>query len=94
MTLDLQQPRAIGSLEYTPRQTGTNGLISTFTIEVSADGSAWTPVASGSFTASTSPQRVPFAAVTARFVRLTATGSVNGAQFSAASEIDLYPPAG
>lgn len=92
ITLDLGAAETFDTLGYTPRRGGGgNGNISTYQVFVSQDGAAWgTAVAAGSFDGSTSNQYVRFPTTTARYVRLVATGSANGRDFSAAAELNLY----
>lgn len=72
------------------RQSGANGNIKDFSIEVSNDGKTWTPVMTGAFTTSKQPQTFTFPApVKARFVRLNAISSQNGADFASGAEFRL-----
>ena len=78
-------------LDYLPRQDGgTNGTIADYQIQVSTDGTAWTQVAAGTFTAGNTLKSVTFAPTTARHVRLRTTRAANGAAYSSAAEISLY----
>ena len=91
VTIDMKTAQSISALEYLPRQSGgTNGNISTYQVQTSTNGTTFTTVASGTFTSATTAQKVSFAATTARYVRLVATGSINGAQFTSAAEINVY----
>jgi hypothetical protein len=51
ITLDLGQSRAIEALVYTPRQDAAvpNGRISSYDVQVSADGNTWQSVATGNW---------------------------------------------
>lgn len=91
LTIDMGKPQRIHRLEYVPRlDGGTNGIISTFEVAVSSDGTTWTTAAAGDFDGSATPQEVDFEPVDARYVRLRATGSANGAQFTSAAEVNLF----
>ncbi|QGH68632.1 family 20 glycosylhydrolase [Pseudactinotalea sp. HY158] len=88
ITLDLGGVYDVEALEYTPRQSNTNGLIDDYTISVSMDGETWgDPVATGSFDSSRTPQVVPFTATEGRYVRLTATSSKAGNDYAGAAEL-------
>ena len=94
ITVDLGSPRTVDGLVYLPRQDGgTSGIITGYTISISADGTTFTPVASGSWPADTSIRSASFPAVQARYVQLTATSSVSG--YASADELDVsYLPGG
>ncbi len=93
LTVDMHQVALVSGLVYLPRPaaTGRNGNIGKYRVYVSMDGASWgSPIASGAF-ADTSPEkRVTFAAVTARFVRLTALTEAGGrGPWTSAAEINL-----
>ena len=61
ITLKLNQGRELSALRYLPRQTGGwNGRIADYRVQVSADGSSWTQVSSGTFVDSADEQTAPF----------------------------------
>lgn len=86
---DCHEPLMLKGFTYLPRQSGSNGDIKDYKIEVSLDGKNWTQVASGSFANSKKVQRVDFAPVKGRYVRFTALSSQNGADYAAGSEITI-----
>ncbi len=88
VTLDLGNVyNNIDMLTYLPRQdNNTTGNITSYRVYVSADGSNFSQVASGSWAADKVLKRVRFAATNARYVRLEAVAANGG--FAAAHEID------
>jgi galactose oxidase len=92
VTLDMKVNNVVSALRYLPRP-GTNrgGTIGGYQIHVSADGATWgNPVATGTFADDAAEKMVPFPAVTARFVRLTATTEAgNRGPWATAAEINL-----
>ena len=66
------------------------GDIKDYKIALSTDGQTWTEVMTGAFENSKSRKTVIFSApVTARFVRLTALSSQNGADFASGAEFGI-----
>jgi hypothetical protein len=61
------------------------GTITGYTVEVSSDGIAYTLVASGNWARDSSIKSAAFSALTARYLRLTATSAVNG--YASAAEV-------
>ena len=73
-----------------PRQSGNNGNIKGYKLEVSVDGENWTHVAEGEFQNNAEKQTVLFKkAVKARYVRFTATSSQNGQDFASGAEFEI-----
>lgn len=98
ITIDMGSTRSVSGLRYTPRQdTSSNGAVGRFRVEVSADGSAWAAVASGTWADSKADKTVRFAAVVTRHVRLVALSEAGGrGQWASAAELNLLtgtPPA-
>ncbi|MEE2569572.1 endo-alpha-N-acetylgalactosaminidase family protein [Pseudarthrobacter sp. J64] len=91
ITIDTGSARQLKALQYLPRQDGgSNGPIKGYEIYVSADGTTWGPaVATGEFPNNRETQRVEFAPVDGRYIKLVATSSQNGAVFASAAEIDV-----
>ena len=91
ITLDLGQARPdVGWLAVTPYATGdsvaTTGNVTSYTVLVSSDGSTFTKVTSGTWTADAKLKVASFSPVAARYVRF----EVDGANGSAAiTEITL-----
>jgi len=86
----MEATHIIDTLEYLPRQSGTNGTIAAYQVFVSTDGTNWgTAVASGTFASGQTVKTVTFNPVSARYVRLKATSAQNGVAFASAAEITL-----
>ena len=67
-----------------------NGRVGNYSVTVSADGATWSDVASGTWPDTSAEKTVSFTAVTARYVRLTAsTEAGNRGPWSSAAEINL-----
>ena len=80
----------IKGFKYMPRQSGDNGNVKGYKLEVSVDGSSWTQVAEGEFPYNAEKQSVMFSKpVKARYVRFTATSSQNGQDFASGAEFEL-----
>ncbi|WP_264354766.1 discoidin domain-containing protein [Pseudarthrobacter sp. MM222] len=101
ITIDTKATRSISGLRYLPRNDLANGRIGSFEIRVSTNGTTWTaPVARGTWPDTIAEKTVTFLAVSARFVRLTATTEAgNRGPWSSAAEINLLagqtaPPTG
>ncbi|MDR1798462.1 MAG: discoidin domain-containing protein, partial [Bifidobacteriaceae bacterium] len=77
---------------YLPRQSGNNGFISDYGIEVSDNGSTWTEVARGTFPNSRDWQVVEFdPAIQTRYVRLVVYEDYGSeAAYGAAAELRIY----
>ncbi|WP_148232347.1 endo-alpha-N-acetylgalactosaminidase family protein [Janibacter sp. HTCC2649] len=96
IAVDLGASHTLSGISVQGRQDGNvNGPIKDYEVYVSADGTNWgTPVAQGSFTATTAAQLVNFAQpTTGRFVKVVAKNSINGAAFAAIAELQFYAPA-
>ncbi|AZM48747.1 hypothetical protein DMB38_25865 [Streptomyces sp. WAC 06738] len=89
LTLDLGRQYDVTGMQYTQRQNARNGRIKDYRIEVSADGTTWTQVATGSFTEALTPQNVEFSASGGRYVRLTGLNSQAGNAFAGAAELNV-----
>lgn len=87
ITLDLGTSYDVEALSYQSRQDGnSNGYITEYVIEVSADGQTFTEVASGAWALDPTTKIVDLAEpVSARYVRLTANNGGGG--HAAAAEI-------
>ena len=74
ITIDTKAARSIAGFRYLPRSGSGNGRVGSFEIRVSDDAASWRcRVASGTWPDTTTEKTVNFAAVSARYVRLTAT---------------------
>jgi galactose oxidase len=91
VTIDMKSVQNISGLRYLPRQDGNpNGNIGQYAVAVSADGTNFSTVATGSFADSATEKPVRFPPVTARYVRLTAmTEAGSRGPWSSAAEIGV-----
>lgn len=90
--IELKNAQSVGGLRYLPRPTGTNGIIKTFDILVSDDGTTWkTVLENGSFSGTSGWMTASFPAQTTKFVRLLArdTYSDGSYRFVSAAELRL-----
>lgn len=93
LDLDLGGTYLIGKLSYLPRQTGNNGNINAYTIQVNnGQDDIWTTVASGSFANNNSLKLVEFDPVSAAKVRILVESSYGSPAntFASAAEINVY----
>jgi alpha-galactosidase len=79
-TIDTGQSRTLDGLVYQCRldEAGGTGVITSYEIAVSTDGTTWDTVATGSWASDTSVKSVSFAPVTARYVQITVTAGLYG----------------
>jgi hypothetical protein len=94
--LDLGGEATVSGLRYLGRQSGANGRINAYRIEVSENGSDWTQVAAGSFANNGDWQTQTFTETKTRYVRLVATSNHGGFltedktyKYSSAAEIQI-----
>jgi uncharacterized repeat protein (TIGR01451 family) len=88
ITLDLGGTYNVSGLLYLPRQDGNpNGIITSFSVLVSQDGSTFTQVAAGSWAQDETLKQVTFPAVRARYVELVGVQGANG--YVSAAEINV-----
>ncbi|WP_197060675.1 discoidin domain-containing protein [Arthrobacter sp. L77] len=93
ITIDTKAARGIGGLTYLPRADVGNGRIGKYSIEASSDGTTWSVLTTGTWSDTIAEKTVTFTAVSARFVRLTATSEAgNRGPWSSAAEINLLGP--
>jgi alpha-galactosidase len=86
LTIDTGAARTLTGLTYQGRLDGDmTGTITGYTVEVSTDGIAYTLVATGNWARDNSIKSAGFTALTARYLRLTATSAVNG--YASAAEV-------
>ncbi|MDR6879600.1 discoidin domain-containing protein [Bacillus sp. 3255] len=89
ITLNLGTKYAVNKLKYLPRQyLGTDGIITAYNVYTSTDGTNFTKVATGTWSADKLEKTVTFATVEAQYVKLEATAGVNG--LAAAAELNVY----
>jgi hypothetical protein len=88
LTLDLGKSYAVSGLRYVTRQDNNhNGVITSYTVSVSNDGTNFTQVASGNWADDFTTKSADFAAQPARYVRLTALAGHAG--LASAAEVDV-----
>lgn len=88
ITIDLGAARPVDGITYQPRlDASTTGTITAYQVEVSADGTTFTPAASGSWPDDRSLKSVSFAARPARYVRLVASAGDGG--YASAAEVSI-----
>ncbi|WP_426978405.1 discoidin domain-containing protein [Pseudarthrobacter sp. O4] len=93
ITIDTKATRSISGFRYLPRSEGTNGRVGKYSIGVSTNGITWSVLASGTWPDTSAEKTVTFTAVSARYVRLTATTEAgNRGPWSSAAEINLLGP--
>lgn len=88
--IDMQASYAVHGLSYLPRQTPGNlqGNIGQNLIEISVDGTSWTPVARGTWEDDQLVKVSEWRALTARYLRLTALSEAgNRGPWASAAEI-------
>ncbi|WP_217178632.1 endo-alpha-N-acetylgalactosaminidase family protein [Streptomyces sp. AC495_CC817] len=90
VTLDLGAAETVDGISYLRRGANQNGPIKGYQVAVSTDGQTFTDVTSGEWKNVAEWQDVDFDAVTARYVRVTATSSISGTQFAAIAELAVY----
>jgi beta-galactosidase len=82
--------KTIKGFTYLPRQSGANGDIKDWKVQVSSDYKTWTDVTSGTFANNKELKRVEFSKpVKARYVRFTALSSQNGADYASGAEFTI-----
>lgn len=75
--LEMEEPMTINGLEYTPRQTGTNGNLTGYEIQVSDDGNTYRTIKTGTLANNSNVKTIEFDAVTTKHIRLVYNKAVN-----------------
>ncbi len=89
ITLDLGEKYSIDRLTYLPRQSGQNGNITKYEVQVSTNGDDFVKVSEGSFENNNKLKVIKFSEpVEATHIRLIAKEGVGG--FASASELNVY----
>lgn len=88
IALESQTPISINGLTYVPRQTGTNGNVTSYAIEVSDDGNDWRVIKEGKLPSDSSTKIIGFDEVTTTHVRLVYREAEN--DNGSAAEIKLH----
>ena len=89
--IDLGASYGLDGFQYVARQdNNTHGMVADYQFYVSSDKTNWgTPVASGTFNADTSAQRVMFTRQTGRYVRFVALSEVGGNPWTSVAELRM-----
>ena len=75
--LELKEPMMINGLEYTPRQSGSNGNLTDYTVKVSTDGEHFEDVVTGQLPNNANTKMIEFNPVNAKYVRLVYNKAAN-----------------
>ncbi len=93
ITLEIDGDYLVDGFKYLPRQSGSNGVITEYKIEVSTNGTSWTQVAAGEWANNSTWKIVEFdEPVYAKYVKLSSlnsAGDQSGKAFASAAEIRL-----
>jgi len=90
ITLELPSPQVVSGIIYEPRQGASPvGAIGQFNVSVSSDGVHFTTTSMGTWADTTGVKEVGIAAVSTRFVRLTALTNASGSRADIAAA-ELY----
>ncbi|RIX52389.1 hypothetical protein D3P08_12975 [Paenibacillus nanensis] len=92
ITLDLGGSYVVNQLNYTPRTSGQNGIITSYNLYASTNGTEFTLVASGAWEGDASVKKLRFAGTPATHLRLEATAGVGN--FASAAELQVFRVAG
>ena len=93
ITIDMHSTQLVTGLSYVPRHDSSMaGTIGKYAIYVSSNGTSWgSPVATGTWANNRATKDAVFAAVSARFVRLTALSEAgNRGPWTSAEEINIH----
>jgi hypothetical protein len=95
ITLDLGMAYDVSGLRYVPRQDNNhNGVITSYAVSVSSDGTNFTQMAAGAWADDFATKAADFAAQPARYVRLTALAGHAGLASAAELEVVGTPGGG
>ena len=87
---DCGELKNIKGFTYLPRQSGSNGNIKDYKIQVSLDNQTWTDVTEGRFENGASLKKVTFSKpVKGRYLRFTALSSQDGQDFASGAEFTV-----
>ncbi len=88
ITVGLGGQYNIGEVTYQPREDGvSNGIITSYVLSVSTDGTNFTPVASGTWAQDDQRKQIVLPPTAARYIRLTANQAGGG--YASAAEIQV-----
>lgn len=88
LTVSFNQTRTVGRYVYTPRQVGTNGIVTQYELYAVQDGGEAVLIASGSWAEDHTDKVVTFDPVDATAIQLKVIAGVGG--FGTAAEINVY----
>lgn len=88
IAFESQQPMKVNGLTYVPRQTGSNGNVTAYTIEISTDGTKWQKIKEGTLSSDSSTKIIEFDEVETTHIRLVYNKAVNNN--GSAAEIRLH----
>ncbi|MGD8190799.1 M60 family metallopeptidase [Brevibacillus ginsengisoli] len=88
VTLKLNGTYVVNSISYLPRQSGTSGNITDYSVFVSNDGTNFTQVATGKWANDKIEKKAEFPATPAAYVKLVANQGVGG--WASAAEMNVY----
>ncbi|AZU63955.1 discoidin domain-containing protein [Neobacillus mesonae] len=88
VNIELAEKTELGKFVYTPRQSGDNGRILKYRLQVSTDGETYEEAASGTWSSNPSVQTINLNGVKTQFVRLIIEDGVGG--FASAAEFSLH----
>lgn len=86
--LEMAEPTSVDGLTYVPRQTGTNGNVTEYEIQISDDGTNYTTHATGTLKSNGDTKIIEFEKVTTKHVRLVYLEAVNNN--GSAAELKLH----
>lgn len=91
IVIDLGARYSLTSFQYTPRQDGNqNGMVKDYEFYVGDSTSSWgTAATTGTFTTTTNPTTVTFAAAAGRYIRFRALSEVNGKAYTSVAELNV-----
>ncbi|GHH97490.1 discoidin domain-containing protein [Neobacillus kokaensis] len=88
VNVELAEETELGKFVYTPRQSGNNGRILKYRLQVSTDGETYEDAASGTWSNDPSVQTINLNGVKTKFVRFIIEDGVGG--FASAAEFSLH----
>ncbi|WP_066387432.1 discoidin domain-containing protein [Neobacillus mesonae] len=88
VNIELAEKTKLGKFVYTPRQSGDNGRILKYRLQVSTDGETYEEAASGTWSSNPSVRTINLNGVKTQFVRLIIEDGVGG--FASAAEFSLH----
>ena len=90
VTVELKDAAVLKGLNVWQRQTGINGQVRDYIVEVSADGKSWSEAAKGALERHQNAQAILFKApVEARLFRFSALNNHHGNDFASLAEIEI-----